>query len=100
PECAVRRIGRVKNLRRGERMLIDKLGNRLWIWGFRRGIHLRLVCYSPSLTVKVTLSIFATASASSTSTVRLYFACSSLMIVTVQGVCAASAFSFKRFNVP
>src|SRR5438105_11792391 len=52
--------------------------------------------HSSSFTVNVTLSIFATASASSTSMVRLYFACSSLTIVTTAGVFAASAFCFNR----
>src|SRR6185503_13396368 len=56
--------------------------------------------HSSSPTVKVTLSILATASASSTSIVRLYFACVSLMIVTTAGVLAASAFCFKRISVP
>src|SRR3982751_2285202 len=65
----------------------------------RRRLLLNQSAHSSSLIVNVTLSILATARASSTSIVRLYFACSSLTIVTTAGVLAASAFCFKRISV-
>src|ERR1043166_630337 len=65
----------------------------------RLGAPLVECAHSSSFTVNVTLSILATASASSTSMVRLYLACSSLTIVTTAGVFAASAFCFNRISV-
>src|ERR1700736_3835085 len=64
-----------------------------------RPLLLNYGAHSSSFTVKVTLSILATARASRTSMVRLYLACSSLTMVTTAGVFAASAFCFNLINV-